>query len=287
MAIFNILFGWIGRYYYEKKFYKNLETYEKFLYFIHYYDIINGINFKNDYGDCKSKHNIENGICYYSTDNCKGLRCFRPCQYNPNYKKIFEKIPINELRKFYDLKKSMKFKKDVKKTMNIATYKRTSEYFNPSWYYGFNCNYFFRELYTYVSKTYFQIISEEEKLKQQKLKEQKVKEALTTVVIINAFKSKNPYQNNSLSIGVEYQIKKTKEKFIDYITNSTSSEVLQYKTARLQIATDTVDIEKIFDENFETWRNKVIGKEIIVDTKIKDKKRKIDLFIGGIFYKKK
>lgn len=301
MGLFNELFGWIGRNYYETLFYNHMSTFDNFLNFIHYQDILNNTNFKLDIKNyCYIESEFTEEICEHSISNKD--KCYYPCKNNKIYKSFYSYIPLDEIKKFYDDNKKAKFEK--KKTMisKIATYRTTITHFEPWWYYRYNCHKLFKKFYEFLLVPYLKIMQLENQKKEIKSQEVKYKEKIikqkeeaTTVKIVDVFKSLNPYQNNAPSIGIKYQIINSPEVFIDYITDSNSSQLsnnsirskalFEYKTTRLQIATDTVNMEDIFNKGFDNWKNTIINKELIVDTKLEEGKRKVDPFIGSIFYK--
>ena len=263
--------------------------------FIKYKNISYG---KYDNKLCKYKKNDkkldENGICRFSCKNGKNQPiCSYPCPFSSiSFKKLYNELTVDDLKLIYkNIKKQFKYDDKPFRFGYKGNRPRYVRLEGRS-YYDINRSLIFITVIDFAQNK-IKINRDKElaliKLERQKLQflyqSQAEENAKTQVQILDVFKSRNTYQNNAISIGVKYKIIDTGEEFIDYITECKSG-LLQYKTARLKIATDTIDIEDIFNKNFILWKSLIIGKELIVDTKVENGKRKVDYFIGSIFYNK-
>lgn len=246
MGIFNNLFGWIGRAYYKRKYLANFSSFE---------------NFKNFVG------------------------------YDNKLNK-FKYIDENDLESIYkQISGSVKFDTGRKIGHRHLTGYWTYEFYSPKWYYEFNVNKKMRSIDSLIQRKSLPKIEialkEEKRLKQeQKQKELDIlrEKEKHRVVILKVSKSRNPFQNNAPSIRIEYEVKDTKEKFADYITD-TDRPVTEYKTGRFLIITKTLDLDDVFNKDFEIFKKRVEGQEIFIDIKKENEKIVVDNLIGSIFYR--
>lgn len=124
--------------------------------------------------------------------------------------------------------------------------------------------------------------NKKKKTKLKKEKQHKYKESLQIIKIIDVFKSHNPYQNNSKSIGIKYLIKQTNETLLDFLTDNPSKEINEYKIARFFSALDLSIDSDIFNKDYDKIKKEILGKELYAN--ITEDHKKLDIMIGSIFY---
>ncbi len=279
--------------FYKIKFLYNISNFKKFKKLIKYDDALNN---KLDDSVClfKGLNNLlqEDGKCRLSTKKGLNMDCYYPCGHSKeNFKELFLKIDEEKLKEIYlNIKKDFKYNTKPFRFGKIGNRSRWVSLSGKS-YYNSNYNHLLGIVYKSIMAP---IIEEQEKINKEKIIELKQEretlrhklqvEATQEVRILRVLKSKNPFQNYANSIRIEYKIEKTGEQFLDYLTDS-EKDFFQYKTARFLIATDTVDLQDIFDNDFDLFKKRVEGKRIFVDIKRDGNKIKVDNLIGAIFYK--
>ena len=277
--LFKLIGGEMSKPYYQNKFFAHISSFENFMSFIKYHEVTENIAFERD-TPCLSStlddRAIVNGKC---ADSCGKYPCTRVCPYsNIDFKSMYQRLCLDDLKKIYDSVKSYEY--DTKRVCT-GMFNNRPEYPPVSGenLYVRNCNGLSRKIYTLIQRIILPQIQLEQKIELQKKQEEEkknefektqklLKEAHHVVKIINLFKSRNPFQNNSPSIRIEFEVKETGEVFADYITLS-DRPFLQYKLARFLIATETESYicKDIFDKYFEEFKNIVLNKEIVIDLK--------------------
>ena len=266
-------------------------NFSKFLKLIQYKEILSDKHI--DYFMCPYSYNekrIENGLCKFSNP-CEKFHCPLICKISHiDFKQVYETLTIEELKEIWLKVREEGFKS---KSIWVGSYGNRARGFNV-----YGCDRYKSKIFSIFSSIvskYLKNVSEKQKLEFEEKKkfeeerketglEDSRKNARTKVIIINVKRSHNPFEFNAKSIRIEYKLVNTNEEFADYITYSTKP-YLEYKTARLQIATETTDMENIFDDNFDKFKQTIIGKTIFIDIKRENGKISLDGYIGAMFYK--